>query len=114
MTRNLTCIICPVGCSLICEISEGKVINVTGNTCPKGKDYAKEECISPKRTVTTTVYSTSGRPVSCKTLTPIPKECIFEAMKIINSCKIDLPISIGDVIIEDVFGSKLIATENLD
>ena len=113
MRRELTCIICPIGCSLSVEIENGKVISVEGNTCPKGKKYAEEECVAPKRTLTTTVLSKTGRPVACKTLTPIPKESILEAMKIINSYKIDLPISVGDVIIEDVFGSKIVATENI-
>ena len=114
MTRELTCIICPIGCALTAQIENGKVVSVSGNTCPKGKAYAEEECIYPKRTLTSTVLSNSGRPISCKTLTPIPKDKIIEAMKIINSVRIDLPISIGDVIIEDVFGSKLVATENID
>ena len=113
MKRELTCIICPIGCTLSVEIDGGNVICVEGYTCPKGMAYAKEECISPKRTLTTTVMSNAGRPVACKTLTPIPKDKLREAMKIINSFKIDLPISIGDVIIEDVFGSKIVATENL-
>ncbi len=114
MTKNLTCIICPLGCSLTAEIEDGKVVVVNGNGCKRGKAYAESECIAPMRTLTTTVMTKSGRLLSCKTKDPIPKESLFSAMKIINSLKIDLPIKIGDVIIEELFGSKLIATENLD
>ena len=114
MKRDLTCIICPLGCQLVVEIKDGTVVSVEGNTCPKGKAYAEVECIAPVRTLTTTVMSVSGRPVACKTASPIPKDKLIPAMKIINSLKIDLPIHIGDVIIDDVFGAKLVATENLD
>ena len=114
MKRELTCIICPLGCSLSATIEDGKVVFVEGNTCKRGKSYAEVECIAPVRTLTTTVMSNQNIPVACKTETPIPKEKLFSAMKIINTVKIDLPIRIGDVIIEDVFGSRLIATENID
>ena len=112
MKRELTCIVCPVGCSLVAEIEDGRVLSVSGNKCPRGKVYAETECIAPMRTITTTVKCENGEIVSVKTKNPIPKEKIFEAMKIINSKNPVLPISIGDVIIEDVFGSPVVATGN--
>lgn len=112
MKKELTCIICPIGCSLCAEVEDGRVIAVEGNTCPRGKRYAEEELTAPKRTLTTTVKATNGELIACKTDAPIPKEKLFSAMKIINSAKIDLPISIGDVIIDNIFGARLVATEN--
>ena len=112
MKRELTCIVCPVGCSLVAEFEDGKVLSVTGNKCPRGKVYAETECIAPMRTITTTVKCQNGEIVSVKTQNPIPKGKMFEAMKIINKSNPILPISIGDVIIEDVFGSPVIATGN--
>ena len=114
MKRELTCIVCPVGCSLVAEFEEGRVLGVSGNKCPRGKAYAETECIAPMRTITTTVKCENGEIVSVKTKNPIPKGKMFDAMKIINSKNPVLPISIGDVIIEDVFGSKVIATKNMD
>lgn len=114
MKRELTCIVCPVGCGLVVEMKEGKVIDVKGNTCPRGKVYAESECIAPMRTVTTTVRCQNGKIIPVKTASPIPKEKMFEAMKIINKQKPVLPISVGDVIIQDVFGSNIIATKNVD
>ena len=113
MKRQLTCIVCPVGCSLSVEIEDGKVIDVTGNTCPRGKVYAENECVSPVRTVTTTVRCTSGEIIPVKTETPIPKEKIFDAMKIINNTHPSLPIAVGDVIIENVFGSRVVAVRRV-
>lgn len=113
MTRELTCIICPMGCMMTAEIENGKVVGVTGNTCPRGKIYATNECTNPTRTITTTVRCKSGELLPVKTSSPIPKDKIKEAMKIINEVSPVLPISIGDVIIEDVFKSKIVAAKNL-
>lgn len=114
MKRELTCIVCPIGCSLSVEIDNGKVTEVQGNTCPRGKVYAENECIAPKRTITTTVKCQNGEILSVKTESPISKEKMFEAMDIINNAKPCLPISVGNVIIEDVFGSRVIATKNMN
>ena len=113
MKRELTCIVCPVGCNLLVNIDENGEITVSGNTCPRGKVYAENECTAPMRTVTTTVRCKTGEILAVKTESPIPKDKIFEAMKIINKACPVLPISIGSVIIEDVFGSSVVAAGNL-
>ncbi len=113
MKRELTCIICPIGCSLEVEIENGEVKSVKGNTCPRGKNYAETECVAPMRTVTTTVRCDDGSVLPVKTDSPIPKEKMFELMEIINDSIAHLPISIGDVIIENVFGCNIVATKNM-
>ena len=112
MERKLTCIVCPMGCELTVNIERKKVTDVSGNTCPRGKVYAEKECTCPQRTVTSTVRCTDGGLVSVKTDRPIPKEKTFQCMKIINQTVATLPISVGDVIAEDVFGSNIVATQN--
>lgn len=112
MKRNLTCIVCPMGCSLEAEIENGKVIKVCGNTCPRGEKYAVSECTNPMRTVTSTVRCSDGQIVSVKTDRPIPKDKVFECMKIINNAKPHLPIKVGCAIIKDIFGCNIIATQN--
>lgn len=113
MKRELTCIVCPIGCNLAAEIEDGKVVSVSGNTCPRGKVYAETECVAPMRTVTTTVRCQNGEILPVKTDRAIPKDKIFEAMKIINKTCTVLPISVGDVIIKDVFGSNVVAVRNM-
>ena len=112
MKRTLTCIVCPLGCQLEVELDGKTVVSVSGNTCPRGKKYAETECVSPMRTVTSTVRCEDGSLVSVKTDRPISKENVADCMKIINSATALLPISIGDVIIENVFGCNVIATQN--
>ena len=112
MERKLTCIVCPLGCELCVTLEDGKVKAVSGNTCPRGKVYAENECISPMRTVTSTVRCADGSMVAVKTDRAIPKDKMTECMQKINATVASLPIAVGDVIIEDVFGSRVVATQN--
>ena len=113
MKKELTCIVCPLGCSLQVELSEaGEVLSVTGNTCPRGSKYGKAECTDPQRTLTTTLRCEDGSMVAVKTDRTIPKARMFEAMKLINAAVVRLPVQIGDVILSDVFGSNVVACQN--
>ncbi len=49
MKREFTCIVCPNGCRLQTEVENGAVTSVTGNRCPKGRDFAEKECTAPTR-----------------------------------------------------------------
>ena len=42
-TKKLTCIVCPMGCPLEVTLEGGNILSVTGNTCPRGEKYAREE-----------------------------------------------------------------------
>ncbi len=115
MKQNLTCIICPRGCDLTVT-KDGNDLIVTGNSCPKGKQYATEECQNPTRTITS-VVRIKNRPatmVSVKTEKPIPKGEIFNVMQQIRKLQIMAPIHIGDTIIEDICNTRLIATKNIE
>ncbi|MBQ4515476.1 MAG: DUF1667 domain-containing protein [Clostridia bacterium] len=114
MERNLTCIVCPMGCSLKVALDGGEVKSVSGNTCPRGEVYARTECTNPMRTVTSTVRCSDGTVVAVKTDKPIPKEKVFDCMKAINNANPDLPIKIGCVIIDEIYGAKVIATQNAE
>lgn len=103
--RNLTCIVCPRGCTLEVTLCDAKVTSVTGNACPRGKTYAEDECTAPKRTVTSTARTEDGALVPVKTDKPIPKELVFDLMKEINSTEVSGSVKIGDVIIRDVLGT---------
>ncbi len=115
MKRELTCIICPRGCALQVEIN-GEEVKVEGNACPKGAVYGHDECLHPTRTVTSIVRVANREDtmVSVKTEAPIPKEHIFDLMQIIRQTTVQAPIAIGDVVCDDVYGTKVIATKSID
>ena len=112
MEKTLTCIVCPLGCTLSVQLEGKRVLSVTGNTCPRGKEYAETECTAPKRTVTSTMVCSDGSLVSVKTDKPIPKEQMALCMASINASVAQLPIAVGDVLLENVCGSRIVATQN--
>ena len=116
MKRELTCIVCPIGCQLSVTLENGVVTEVTGNTCPRGKQYATNECTNPVRTITTTARTADGGVIPVKTAQPIPKELMFDCMKEINNAVLSLPAHIGDVVIANILGTgaDVIVTANAD
>lgn len=58
---ELTCITCPMGCHLTATLENGTVTDVTGNNCPRGAQYAREELTTPMRMLTGTVKCKRGR-----------------------------------------------------
>ncbi len=106
MKREFTCIVCPLGCKIVAELDENKkVTNITGNTCKRGSNYVEAELTNPVRMVTTTVRGKNDEVIAVKTASPIPKEKIFDCMKIINATKVNLKVGIGDVIIKNICGT---------
>ena len=102
--KELICINCPLGCRLSVDDANLDDIKVTGNTCLRGVKYAVSEVTAPKRMVTSSVPvtgSTASR-VSVKTTNPIPKEKIFDVLKLIKSVKATAPVSIGDVLYKNI------------
>lgn len=115
MNRTLTCIICPRGCTLTVTGERG-ALTVVGNACPKGEQYAVNECTNPMRTVTSVVrvFNREDTMVSVKTAAPIPKEHIFDVMDRIHAARAKAPIAAGTVILTNVYGTDVIATKSVD
>ena len=107
MKTELTCIVCPMGCTLVVEKEGEKIISVSGNTCKRGEIYAQNECTNPVRVITTTVKTKSGKILPVKTDIPVPKGKMTECMKEINRlCPDDeKTLRIGDVILENINGT---------
>lgn len=108
--RKITCIICPLGCEIEVETKNenGEILSITGNRCPKGKDYAKQEITAPKRIVMS-VMNVRGSifpTVSVKTSKPVLKKLIPKIMEELSKIELEAPIAIGDVIIRNVAGTE--------
>lgn len=110
--REMTCIICPMGCSLTVELEGEEIKSISGNTCKRGAAYAEAEVCRPQRTVTSTMRCDNGEILSVKTDRPIPKAKVMDCMARINAHVVRLPVSIGEVLLSDVYGSNIIATES--
>jgi len=116
--KQITCIICPMGCIIETECTKSKIISIHGHKCKKGKIYAKEEIFNPTRTVTTTIRVQNGviPLVSVKTDKPVPKGLIFIIMDEVKQKSISAPVKMGEIIIENIkcSGTNIIATKTVD
>ena len=104
MKKELTCIVCPIGCHLSAELNEsGEVISVSGNTCPRGVKYAQQELTDPRRVVTAVVFAAGEKRICIpvKTSAPLAMELIPELLKELFATKVPLPVETGDIIIKN-------------
>ncbi len=123
-SRTMTCINCPMGCQVTInyEIAAGTInkdtLSVTGNTCPRGAQYAVSEVTNPTRTVTGTigVLNREGMVCPVKTKTPVPKDKVYEVAELLMKLTVEAAAKIGDVVLADILGtgSDLVVTKNID
>ena len=92
-------------------MEDGKVVSVTGNTCPRGEAYARKEVTDPTRIVTTTVRVADG-----KVEHDISKDKIFDCIAALRGVTIKAPVHIGDIVLENVAGTgvNIVAAGNVD
>jgi CxxC motif-containing protein len=102
--KEMICIVCPRGCHI--NIDES-TLTVQGNSCEKGCEYAKNEIVAPKRTVTGSVGISGGiHPrLAVRTDRAVPKEKMFEIMAALHAFTANSPVKRGEILIEDVCGT---------
>lgn len=96
------------------EILGGR-ITVTGHSCPRGEKHAISECTNPVRSLTSSIRVSNREDtmVSVKSAAPVPKDKMFEIMRLIRGASMEAPVAIGDVLIPDVYGTHIIATKEI-
>ena len=117
MRREIICICCPMGCRIQAQTDGQNVIAVEGNRCKRGKAYALQEAVCPMRVLTGTMKAEGcTRPVTVRSSGPVPKSMLRECAAELRRKRLHLPIHAGDVLIEDILGTKMqiIATRDLD
>ena len=113
-SRNLTCISCPIGCSMTAErLSDGSIA-VSGNQCARGAQYARDELVDPRRVITATCPTGSAvhprAPVRSRE--PCPKELIPSILEEIYKTTVALPVRQGDVV-GTFRGVEIVATRSI-
>ena len=112
---NLICITCPKGCHL--TVDEENDYKVTGNACPRGAEYGRNEMLHPVRVITSTV-KIEGADIArlpVKTDRPLPKEKMFDCMQLISSLSAKSPVKVGQVLAGNILGTdvNIVATKSL-
>ena len=108
---TMCCTTCPSGCTLTVTIgNDGNIAKVSGNNCPRGEAFAQGEWTDPVRTLTSTAYGMiDGKEylIPVKTEKPIAERKMTSAMEEINQIRIDSPVTMGDVLLEDIAGTGI-------
>ena len=105
---EMTCIVCPMGCTLqITEEAGG--IAVTGNSCPRGAQFGKAEMTDPHRSLTTTVRTAfDALPLlPVRTDGEIPKAMVPQAIAALAKLRVERPAKVGDVVLPNLLGTGI-------
>lgn len=104
--KMVICTVCPRGCQITVKGEGNKIESIEGFSCKRGEKYATDEFILPKRIITSTVKIENAQepllPVRSDDV--IPKDSLLDCMKEIRKVNVKAPITLGDVIIENVLG----------
>ena len=90
-------------------------ITVTGHSCNRGEKHAVAEILHPVRSLTSIVRVSNrvDTMVSVKSEAPVPKEEMFSIMERIHATTVEAPVQIGDVILDNIFGTRIVATKQI-
>ena len=112
--KHLICIGCPMSCPLELTIVDGEILEITGNGCKRGEDYARQEYTAPSRMVSTTIACTLGLwpRLPVKTAIAVPKGKVIAVVEILHALEIKAPVRVGQVILDNVAdtGIAVVAT----
>jgi len=120
MTHNkeISCIVCPIGCKILVKTDGTTVEVVNGYKCKKGIEYAKTEALQPTRMLTTSVLVRNGEwpLVSVKSSKPVPKDKVFSVLQQVKQVKVNAPVQSGQIILRNVADTKcnIIATKTVE
>jgi CxxC motif-containing protein len=116
MPKKITCLACPQGCQL--EVSEGVdyTISVSGNRCPKGLVFARQEMENPLRHLTTTVAAENLDLawVPVRTSQPVPRSKIPSLLVLLHEFTLTHPVMAGDLLLRRPLGldTEILATRS--
>lgn len=112
---ELVCIACPIACRLTVTTSLRGDVTVTGNLCVRGEAYGSEEVRAPKRILTAVVPTDSAQfpcaPV--RTDKAISRGLVKRLLSELYGLRIALPVSQGQVLMEDFDGARVVFTRTL-
>ena len=113
--KEVICICCPCGCHL--QVDPENDYNVTGNACPNGAAYGREELTHP-HPHPHQHGAGGGRAVPAlpgKDCAAVPKEKMTEVMAALDRVTLHAPVRTGQVVLADVCGTgvDVVATRNL-
>lgn len=119
---KFNCTTCPSECLLTVEVERDvkgtvtAVRSVTGNSCPRGDEFAHQELTCPMRVLTTTVAVSGGDEalLPVRTAEAIPLALHAQAMDLIRGVVVEAPIRMGDVVLENLLDTNINLIASMD
>ena len=112
---KLTCIICPLGCSIDVQVDNDKITDISGYGCPRGVTFAETEFYNPQRMLTTIIMLDGGEYPFLPVISEgeVPKEKLKACIHVLQKLKVKAPIKMGDVVQENILdtGINIIAAK---
>ncbi len=107
--KEYICIVCPLSCHITLEAENGEIVDVTGYTCKKGYNFAKNEYVNPVRTLTTVIELENSNYNCLPVISDgaIPKNMLYECLKTLKNIKVKAPVTAGDIIIKDLLSTNV-------
>ena len=116
--KEITCIVCPIGCKILVKTDGSKFEALDGFKCKRGIEYAKSEALDPRRMLTTSVLVIDGEwpLVSVKSSKPVPKDKLFSVLSEIKKAEVKAPVKLGQVVVKDIAktGINIVATKEVN
>ena len=106
MEKSITCIVCPKSCGVIVRPA-GDALEVTGNECRRGAEYAENEYRHPMRAITSTVKVTGGifPRMGVAGTKEVPREKLRDCLAEIYRLAVPAPVEEGQLLLRDVCGT---------
>ena len=107
---ELTCTVCPNGCSLIPIIHDDGSVEIQGALCPRGIQFGTNEVTNPMRTLTSTLRIQNGAYplVAVRGSSLIPKKELRQRVRELREVTLSAPVNSGQRI--NAGGMELIIT----
>ena len=115
---KFTCIICPLSCKISVNQKENNELEISGNKCNRGIEYAKNEFTCPQRMLTTTVKINGSKIKRLPVISSkeVPKALMRNYLDEIYNIEIFAPVKEGDIIIKNIFDTDIdiLAARSMD
>jgi len=116
--KQITCIVCPIGCKILVR-KDGSTVNIIdGNKCKRGIEYARSEALDPRRMLTSSILVLGGEwpLVSVKSSRAVAKKHVFSVLSEIKKANAPAPVRLGQVLIKNVSNTDIdiIATKSIN
>lgn len=114
MQKEITCIECANRCKLSVE-QIGDEIVVSGNRCPRGLNFGREEFLGERKIVKGFVKSSADEKgkIAVETSKAVPKGMVYKVTLALKRISVEKEVSAGEIIAENIAnsGANLIVSE---